>query len=155
MGFLSKLKNNVMGSWADVTLTVAGSARLGEPLDVHVDVVVKDEGIEVGSVVVELTCEEVIDAGAVLRQAATSGTVASGYSSEVTEQLAQQEVPLAGATKLAAGSTTGFDGAITVPGGAPASATGRHAEFRWSIRARLDMQGNDPDSGWQHLDVRS
>lgn len=155
MGFLSKLKNNVMGSWADVTLTVAGSARVGEPLDVHVDVVVKDEGIEVGSVLVELTCDEVIDAGAVLRKAATSGTTTTGYSNEVSEQLGSAEVAVAGSTQLAAGSTTGFDGSITIPAGAPASARGRHAEFRWTIRARLDMKGNDPDSGWQPLDVRS
>ena len=155
MGFLSKLKNNVMGSWADVTLVVNGVPSRGAALPVHVDVVVKDESIEVSSVIVEVTCEEVIDVHEVMAKAKSSRTIDQGYQGQISETLATEEVALAGATSLAGGSTTGFDGVITIPADAPRSAAGRHAAFRWTIRARLDMKGNDPDSGWQDLDVVS
>jgi hypothetical protein len=149
MGFLSDMRKNLTGSWADVTLSVGEAARRGEPLPVRVGVTVKDADITVDSVIVEISCEEVVD----VRRALSSHTSDTITTSEVRETLHTEQVVLATAQQLAGGSSGAFDGQLRLPAHVPPTVHGRNAEFRWQIRARLDMKGNDPDSGWQTIEV--
>ncbi|MEO2107880.1 MAG: hypothetical protein ABGZ36_19850, partial [Actinomycetota bacterium] len=69
------------------------------------------------------------------------------------ERLHHQEFTIASGQQLGANQTGSFEGQIQLPAHLPPSARGRNAEFRWQVRARLDMKGNDPDSGWQMVEV--
>lgn len=154
MGFLSNMKKNLTGSWAQVELVVPQPCRRGEATAVRVDVTVADNDITVTSVVVEVRCVEVVD----LRSAASAagwnqGGASTSMPDEREEQLHSEEIVLARDQTLAAGTSTSFEGKVQLRATDPPSARGRHAEFRWSARARLDMKGNDPDSGWEVLEV--
>jgi hypothetical protein len=153
MGFLSNMKKNLTGSWAEVTLVVDRSAvRRGEALPVRVDVQVGDDDVAVTSVIVEVSCEEVVDVRSVVSRASSTTSV-DGLSSEVRESLHHEETIIASSLTLAAGSSQRFEGQVRLPQHAPGTARGRYSEFRWSARARLDVKGNDPDSGWTTLEV--
>lgn len=152
MGFLSNMKKNLTGSWAEVALAIEPAARRGDTIPVRVDVQVEDDEVTVTSVIVEVYCEEVVDVRSVV-SAATTGPITQQMSNELEETLHHEEVILASALTLSAGSTSSYEGSVRLPQNAPASARGRHAEFRWTARARLDMKGNDPDSGWTPLEV--
>ncbi len=157
MEFLSKAKDALLGgSRADVVLDVPGAAELGEPLRVVVTVTVKDAAIEIRSVMVEVTCEEIVDASQMRMEGAlTSNEREDSLAPEIRTTLASETVAVSGAASLAARSVTQFAGTIVPPSTAPPSAHGHHAEFCWTIRARVDMKGRDPRSGWQALEVAS
>jgi hypothetical protein len=154
MGFLSNMKKNLTGSWAEVQLTVGDTASRGGNLPVRVDVQVKDSDITVDKVIAELVCEEVIDVrGAMGSSWSASSGDSTSYPSESRESVHSHEVVLAAGQALSAGATMSFEGQLPIPAHAPPSARGRHSQFTWSVRGRLDMKGNDPDSGWQVVEV--
>ncbi|MCH8961455.1 MAG: sporulation protein [Bacteroidetes bacterium] len=153
MGFLSKLKSTITGSWADVTLSVA-SAQRGETAAVTVDVAVKSEPIRINRVYVQFRCTEEVK----ILNYQTGRRDAEGKTIVIdvrkTERLLNEEIVLAGAQELAAESHHHFEGELRIPAHLPASFEGRHASISWSAMAGLDMKGNDPDSGWQDLEIR-
>ena len=153
MGFLSKLKSSLTGDWADVTLSVA-SAQRGETAAVTVDVAVKSETIRINRVYVQFRCTEAVK----ILNYQTGKRDAEGKTIVIdvrkTERLLNEEIVLAGAQELAAESHHHFEGELRIPAHLPASFEGRHASISWSAKASLDMKGNDPDSGWQNLEVR-
>ncbi len=153
MGFLSNMKKNLTGSWADVQVEVSGPTARGGMLPVRVHVQVKDSDILVDRVLAELVCEEVIDVRGAAGANWSSGNDSTNVQSESRESMHSHELVLASAQQMAAGSTATFEGYLPIPTQAPPSANGRYAQFSWSVRGRLDMKGNDPDSGWQHLEV--
>jgi hypothetical protein len=55
--------------------------------------------------------------------------------------------------KLAKGETKEVSGVITLPREAQPTFHGKHAKHTWSIQARCEARGNDPDSGWKELRV--
>lgn len=155
MDFLSKVKDALFGgSRANVTLVAPDSAVRGQPFAVHVTVIVKSAAIDIKSVVVEATCEEVVDANRVKAQGSwTSDENHGEVLSDVRTTVAMHQVVLVGAMSLAAGSTSFFEGPIVLPTSAPTSTRGHLAEFCWTIRARVDMKGRDPRSPWRTLQV--
>ena len=156
MGFLDKVKGlakSLTGDWADVTVNVEEPARRGQSAKATVGVVVKDNAISIDAVIVEVRCEERID----IPDAEISPSRGDDDDDKVrarsTETVVEDEVKAAGAQELAAGSSTTFTGEVPISASAPPSFAGRHARYQWQIRARLDMRGNDPDSGWQTFEV--
>ena len=153
MGFLSKLKSSLTGSWADVTLDVAPAQR-GETAAVTVDVAVKSETIRIKRVYVQFRCTEAVK----ILNHQTGKRDAEGQTIVIdvrkSERLLNEEIVLAGAQELAAESHHHFEGELRIPAHLPASFEGRHASISWSAKASLDMKGNDPDSGWQNLEIR-
>lgn len=148
MGFLSNLKSNLTGDWASVSLRV-GEARRGAPVAVGVDVAVKEKDISVERLLVEVRCEEVVHvpnhhpAGA-----------DRPYDVHQSTSLHTAEVVVSGPLQLAGGAQQSFEGQVPIPGHLPPTFTGRNARVEWSIRARLEMKGNDPDSDWTPLAVQ-
>ena len=101
MGFLSKLKSSLTGSWADVTLSVAPAQR-GEIAAVTVDVAVKSEAIRINRVYVEFRCTEavkILNYQTGKRDAEEKEIVIDVRKSE---RLLNEEIVLAGAQELAA-----------------------------------------------------
>ena len=147
MGFLKNLKGNLTGNWATVT-TQVGNARRGETLTVPVDVTVKDADISIDAIILELVCREIVD----FPNNRTSSSECN-HPSSATENLYDQNINVAGPQQLSAGATQSYTASVQIPSHLPPTFNGRNARVEWSVRARLDMKGNDPDSGYQHFTV--
>jgi hypothetical protein len=55
--------------------------------------------------------------------------------------------------KLAKGETKEVTGVITLPREVQPTYHGKHSKHTWSIQARCEAKGNDPDSGWKELRI--
>jgi hypothetical protein len=64
-----------------------------------------------------------------------------------------QSFQIAPAFVRSAGESRQFEGTIRLPQGIQPSDAGRHEQYSWFIRGRLEAWGNDPDSGYQPLPV--
>jgi hypothetical protein len=155
MGLMDKLKaakSRLTGDWADVTIAFDSVAR-GGSVTATTDVTVKTQAISIEGVVIEVQCEEIIDvpsASVYDNDGTSSGNTRRATN---TETVVTKEIKVSGAAELEAGSTTTFTGELPIPASAPPSFDGRFARYEWKIRARVEMKGNDPDSGWQPLHV--
>jgi hypothetical protein len=153
VGFLKKIKNNLTGSWAEVGVEY-GTATRGGSLEVTATVVVKAEPISTDGVLVEVRCQEEIDIPSAQIHDTFGSTSHHGTARATSsEAVVATEVRAAGPQELAAGSTTTVTATVPIPADAPPAMRGRHARYEWQVRARVDMKGNDPDSGWQTLQV--
>ena len=150
MGFLSNMKNNLTGSWANVNVRTGQQMRRGEPAGVAVDVQVKDSDITINGVIVEVSLQERVSLSGVQLMGDGDNERVDG---QANERLHHQEFTIAAGQQLGANQSGSFEGQIQLPSHLPPSARGRNAEFRGQVRARLDMKGNDPDSGWQIIEV--
>ncbi|NNF58090.1 MAG: sporulation protein [Rhodothermaceae bacterium] len=159
MGFLSNLKNNLTGSWADVSLTAAPATR-GDAILFNVHVSVKDEAIDIDKVVVQVRCTEMVEVKArqtTNRPSEVNGKTATRTSPTTvreTETLFTQDITVAHAQQLAANAQQHFEATVQLPAHLPPTFTGRNARIEWKAMASVDMKGNDPDSGWQTFEVR-
>ena len=153
MGLFDKIKNKLTGDWADVTVEF-GNATRGGTLPISATVTVKEEPISVERIVVEVRCQEEIDVPNATIHSTFGSTASSGTGRATSsEALFDIEVPASQAQELAAGSTTTVSAAVQIPPTAPPTLQGRYARYEWQVRARVEMGGNDPDSGWQPLIV--
>src|SRR4051794_4859597 len=151
MGLFDKVKNSLSGNWADLSVRIDGALVRGGVMNATVDIAVKDNPITIESVILELRCEEFVQIRNASMQTST-GTASTGNVTD-SETLFNQEVIVAGAGELAAGGTFACPGQIQIPPTAPPTVVGRNARFDWQVRARVSMNGNDPDSGWQTIQV--
>jgi hypothetical protein len=147
MGFMDKLKgavNAVTGGGAKVLLEFS-------PAFVHAGDTVKVK------VTVTSTGTEVTSAGCFVDLLGREEVRVkpSGQSSHHTESATSldQAFPLAPAFVLAPNETKVFEGSFQMPAGHQPSFTGAHSKHEWQIRGRIDVKGNDPDSGYQTLRV--
>ena len=153
MGLFDKIKNKLTGDWAEVTVEF-GAPKRGETLAVTATVTVKEEPISIEGVIVEVRCMEEIDIPNASIHSTFGSTASSGTGRATSsEALVDVEVPAATAQDLAAGSTTALTANVQIPPTAPPTMQGRYARYEWQVRARVEMGGNDPDSGWQSLIV--
>jgi hypothetical protein len=153
VGFLKKIKNNLTGGWAEVGIDY-GTAVRGGSLDVTATIVVKAEPISTDGVIVEVRCQEEIDIpSAHIHQSFGSSSDHGTGRATSSESVVSTEVRASGPQELAAGSTTTASASVPIPAHAPPAMQGRYARYEWQVRARVDMKGNDPDSGWQALQV--
>ena len=58
-----------------------------------------------------------------------------------------------GPQQIQQGQTYDFEGMIQIPANANPSFRGSMIKHTWEVQAGLDMTGNDPDSGWQVIEV--
>jgi hypothetical protein len=153
VGFLKKMKNSLTGSWADVSIDY-GTATRGGSLDVTATIVVKAEPISTDGIVIEIRCQEEIDIPSAHIHESFGSTSNHGTGRATSsESVVSSEVRAAGPQELAAGSTTTASASVPIPAHAPPAMQGRYARYEWQVRARVEMKGNDPDSGWQALQV--
>ncbi len=156
MGFFSNLKNSLTGGWATVTLT-PGEAVRGTLVPVTVNVLVKENPIQVARVYVKLECREEIeipDYATDLKNADGSNTTRHTITVRQSGTLLQTETVLGTPGELNAGQAYTFEGKVEIPAELPPTCHGRYFRTRWRMLAGLDMKGNDPDSGWVDLELR-
>lgn len=141
MGFFKDLKNKVTGGAAQVTIQMPQQAQRGQGLPVQIQATAKaDAKLTAVYLLVRATesCEW------------KNGSEKIGNSKTSFET----RIQVAGPQELKEGETYNWQGLIELPVSAHASMRGSLIEHSWEVQAGLDMAGNDPDSGWQKLDVR-
>jgi hypothetical protein len=157
MGLMDKLKavkSNLTGDWASVSIQFEPVGR-GGTLKASTSVTVKDQAISVDGVVIEVRCEEIIDIpNATVYENNSSTSIGTGtHRATNSEAVVTKEAKVSGPAELAGGSTTTYSGELVIPTTAPPTMQGRFARYEWQVRARVEMKGNDPDSGWQSFQV--
>src|SRR6476659_4736035 len=139
MGFFKDLKNKVTGGAATVRVNVP-AARRGQAVPVQVQAQAKANG-KVSAVYLLIRATE--SAEFKQNNEKVQGTKVS-YENRVT---------IAGAQDLKEGETYSWDGVVELPTSSNPTLRGSIIEHTWEVQAGLDMPGNDPDSGWQSIDV--
>jgi len=146
MGFLDKIKAAgaaVTGGAAKVSIEYAHQQlKPGDSLPVKVTVVSMGREVKSGGVFVDVHAQE-------------SGQVRCSHCHEMTPvqvQTLKQAIPVGPAFVLQPNETKTFEATIQVPMGQPTY--NGQVSHEWRIRGRLDAFGNDPDSGFQVIQVR-
>jgi sporulation-control protein spo0M len=147
MGLLDKMKSAasaVTGGAAKVSMEYQlKPMRAGESLPVKVTVVnVSGKEVKSGGVFVDIHATE-------------TGQVKCkhcGQMTEVKNENVKQAIPVGSAFILQPGETKVFEANISIPGGQP-TYNGQISNT-WKIRGRMDAFGNDPDSGFQTIEIR-
>lgn len=145
MGFFDKLKgvaNFVTGGAAKVTIEWQPHVAMpGEPLHVRVTATSTGPTINSQGVFVDVAGHEQLNipANALGNQ--------NPHISHNRQTIAQT-FQIAGPLQLGANETRVFEGQIQLPPHAQPTYDGPFADHDWGIRGRLEMTGNDPDSGY-------
>ncbi|HEX9906873.1 MAG TPA: sporulation protein [Thermoplasmata archaeon] len=116
--------------------------RAGDSLAVKVTVVSMGKEVKTAGVFVDIHAEE----NGQLKCGQCQNTV------NIQNNTVNQSIPIGPAMVLQPGESKTFEATIQVPMGQPTY----HGAVRheWKVRGRLDAFGNDPDSGFQPLEVR-
>lgn len=147
MGFFSNLKNAVTGGAATVTVQAA-PARRGQASGVHIQVVAKSNAQASGVYLLVRATEQ-----AELRDTDYADGERRSETVRGSKVSFETRIPIAGAQQLQEGQTYDFEGSIELPSNTNPTFRGSMIHHTWEIQAGLDMTGNDPDSGWQPLEV--
>ncbi len=150
MGFFSKLKKKMTGSWADVSVELPEEIARGSEVTATIRVKVKDEPVEVDKIVLALRCSEEIR---IPRHTVHANGESVTVDVRHNENLYKEEVDVTGSLQLGAHDHRTFDVPVKVPVDAPVSFEGICARYVWQVYAALEMSGNDPDSGWTEVVV--
>jgi hypothetical protein len=156
----------VTGGGATVQVEAVDPCQDG-PFTVNVQAEIGDNDLKIEKVYVNLmgveTVKLEIDVPAASEDAEAPEADAESTESEKpattkkeiskTEQTHFQEFQLAEAQTLSANQTYTWNGEIQLPADAKPRYQGVHATHEWKILAGLSAFGNDPDSGWQILDL--
>jgi sporulation-control protein spo0M len=146
MGFLDKMKaagSAITGGSAKVSIEYNHQPmKPGDPLQVKVTVVSVGKEVKSGGVFVDVHARE-------------QGQVKCNHCQQmvnVNHETIKSAIPIGPAFVLQPNETKTFEATINLPMGQPTyNGQIRHT---WQIRGRLDAFGNDPDSGFQNLEVR-
>jgi len=146
MGFLDKMKSvgsAMTGGAAKVSLEYPMRAlKIGEPIQVKVTVVSTGKEVKSSGVFVDVEAAEV-------------GHVQCGNCKKdvaINIQTIKQAIPIASAFVLQPNEMKAFEATVQIPMGQPTY--NGHIRHEWKIRGRLEAFGNDPDSGYQTIEVR-
>jgi hypothetical protein len=146
MGFLDKVKSAgqaVVGGGAKVSIEYPHNpVRPGDSIPVKVTVMSTGKEFKSGGVYVDVYAHE-------------SGQVkCNGCQKmvQINNSPVKQAIPIGPAFVLQPNESRTFEATIQIPGGQPTYNGAIRNE--WKIRGRLDAFGNDPDSGFQPLEVR-
>jgi len=147
MGFLDKVKSAgqaVTGGSARVSIEFAHSQlKPGDSMPVKVTVVSMGKEVKSSGVFVDIHAEE-------------NGTIRCKHCNQnvvVKNETIKQAIPVGPAMVLQPNETKVFEATIQIPMGAPPTYNGT-VRHEWKIRGRLEAFGNDPDSGFQTLEIR-
>ena len=139
MGFFKDLKNKVTGGAATVRVTVPAAQR-GRAVPVQVQATAKANG-KVSAVYLLVRATESCE---FKKDGEKIGESKTSYESRIQ---------LAGAQEIKEGQTYNWDGQLELPVNTNPTLRGSLIDHTWEVQAGLDMTGNDPDSGWQTIDV--
>lgn len=146
MGLFDKLKgvaNAVTGGAARVSIEFEPRVAFpGEDLSVRVTATSTGSQVNSRGVFVDLRAVERVD----LPRGAAAGL---DHSIQTSHTSFEQEISIAPAFTLAPNETKVFEGVVRLPANAQPSYNGRYTQHEWSLRGRVEMTGNDPDSGFQ------
>ena len=140
MGFFKDLKNKVTGGAATVRVNVP-SARRGHAVPIQVQATAKANGKASAIYLLVRATEKAEFKG-------SDNEKVSGFKVSY-----ENRVTIAGAQDLKEGETYSWDGVLELPTNSNPTLRGSIIEHTWEVQAGLDMTGNDPDSGWQSIDV--
>ncbi len=145
MGFFDKLKaaaNFVSGGAARVTIEWQPAVAFpGEPLGVRVTVTSTGPAINSGGVFVDVSAHEQLNIPA-------NALGNNNPHVNHTKQTYSHTHQIAPAFQLGANQTLQFEGQIQLPMQAQPTYDGPLADHDWGMRGRVEMTGNDPDSGF-------
>jgi hypothetical protein len=139
MGFFKDLKNKVTGGGATVRVNVPAAQR-GRAVPVQVQATAKANG-KVSAVY--------------LLVRGTESCEFKHNNEKVSSSKVSYEsrIQIAGAQEIKEGETYNWEGQLELPVNTNPTLRGSLIDHTWEVQAGLDMTGNDPDSGWQTLDV--
>jgi sporulation-control protein spo0M len=147
MGFLDKMKSAgqaMTGGAARVSIEFAHSQlKPGDSLPVKVTVVSMGKEVKSSGVFVDIHAEE-------------TGNIRCKHCNQnvvIKNETIKSAIPVGPAMVLQPNETKVFEATIQIPMGAPPTYNGT-VKHEWKIRGRLEAFGNDPDSGFQSLEVR-
>ena len=139
MGFFKDLKNKVTGGAATVRVNLA-SAQRGRAVPVQVQATAKANG-KVSAVYL------------LVRATESSEFKVNNEKVQGSKVSFETRITIAGAQDIKEGETYNWDGQLELPVNTNPTLRGSIIDHTWEVQAGLDMPGNDPDSGWQTLDV--
>lgn len=150
MGFFDKMK-------AAASFVTGGAAKVmvewnprvaypGEPVQVRVTVTSTGGQIAANGVFVDIQANEQLNIQA--NQLGNNNPPVTH-----TKQTFTQSVQISPPFQLAPGQSLQFEGQFMLPANAQPTYDGPFADHDWGMCARVDMKGNDPDSGFQKFVV--
>jgi hypothetical protein len=150
MGFFDKLKGAVIfvtGGAAKVTVEWNPPIAFpGDVLNVRVTATSTGAAINSGGIFIDIAGHEQLN---IPRNALGNSNEPISHNKETLSQTFQIAPPFA----LGPNETKQFEGRINLPPHAQPTYDGPYADHDWGIRGRLEMTGNDPDSGFQKFIV--
>jgi len=149
MGFFDKIKaaaNFVTGGAAKVSVEWNPVVAFpGEPVRVRVTVTSTGPAISAGGLFIDVQANEVLN----LPANSQNGNQQISHTKQTFSQTFQLTPPF----QLAPNQTQQFEGHFVLPPGGQPTYDGPFADHDWGMCARVEMKGNDPDSGFQKFVV--
>lgn len=163
MGFWDSVRtavDRVTGSAANVSLDMEPQFVVpGQTIAVHITIKNGPAALDVRAVLLEVKSVEEIE---LPRNASWTNVLAdvaakprSHPPTQTPQQVAQHsettfeaKVTVAPGMVLSSGEERKFKGTIRLPPGVQPSYQGKYAKHGWRLRARLDVLGADPGTGW-------
>lgn len=150
MGFMDKLKGAVKavtGGSAKVEMDYPSHAVLpDDAMSVTVTITSTVGDLKTNGVFIDIRAEEVINVNKTASQQLENNL-------RVSRETFKQSFQIASDFMLGAGETKTFEGEVTLPPNVQPSYNGQFTQHKWSIRGRLDVRGNDPDTGFKPMRV--
>jgi hypothetical protein len=145
MGFFDKLKGAasfVTGGAAKVTIEWQPQVGYpGQPIQVRITAQSTGGAINSGGVFVDVEANEQLN---IPQNALGNNNPTINYARKTFSQT----YPIAPAFQLAPNETKMWEGHFVLPPQAQPTYDGPLADHDWGMRARIEMTGNDPDSGF-------
>jgi sporulation-control protein spo0M len=146
MGLFDKLKdvaNMVTGGAARVSIEYEPQVAFpGENVSVRITATSTGPQLKSGGVFVDMRAVERVN----LPRGSAAGVEQSVQTSHTSFE---QAVQIAPAFTLAPNETKVFEGVVRLPSNAQPTFAGYYTQHEWSLRGRIEVTGNDPDSGFQ------
>lgn len=156
MGFFDKvkaLKNVITGGGAKVYLSTT-PVSLGEPFEVTIRAQVQDADLKIDRVYIEIEGREEVevqDVDVVYESDGDTRRRREIVRAQTTT--VELEIEVAEGQTLDANDTYEWTVTAELPADAPPVYQGHNCLHNYHIRGSLDCFGNDPDSGWQELEL--
>jgi len=139
MGFFKNLKNSITGGAATVHVQVP-NVRRGQAVPAKITATAKADG-KVAAVYL------------LVRGLESAEWKESGERVSNSRTSFETRIQISGPLDIKDGQTYNFDGQLELPVNSSPTFRGQLINHLWEVQAGLDMPGNDPDSGWQNIDV--
>ena len=160
MGFLDKvkaLKNAITGGGADVKVSCT-KARLGDEFEISVTAKISDADLMIKRAYIQIEGREDVEVPYTLPK--SNDINEESRSKTNTKKLARsnittydQEIEITDTQILSANQLYEWSMRTSLPKDGLPVYKGTHCTHYYRVKVSLDCTGNDPDSGWQHIEV--